>query len=193
MQRGRQAIVVGTVQGVFSIVVPAECRIALRLPYQCLARNGRLPLIKAGYVTERDGGFLKGTLLKLRLAQQHPGIVQEGVELPPCQPLPVFGSIGPTRRTHRTTFDGVSPDGLLRLLYGTVELGRAKGGRSLVAHGIERNHFQIIVLIAFLLRQQSGLVSLIAVEVNVVTGGQCMIKAAACRILARRTACEQGK
>ena len=186
-ERQRQAVVVCPVQGIFRIILPAQCGVAACQPDECFGSDGDLSVVEAGNVGERRCGFLKLPFLILRLAHQHPCAVQERIELAACQPLLVFIRVGPSGTAYGTALDGMLPDGLLCLLDGSVEVGGTDAGGRRVAYGIEGKQLHVIILVPLLLCCETCLVGFVAVEVDVIAGGQGMIETGAGGVLAGGT------
>ena len=111
----------------------------------------------------------------------------EGIEFTACQPFLVFIGVCPSRFADRASFDGVLPDGFLCFFNSPVEVGSADTCCFFIAYRVEGKRLHIIVLISLLLRFESGFIGFIAIEINVVAGGQGMVEACTGCILSSGT------
>ena len=179
------------VDDVLRLIQPVQFHIALRQPRTGNAENGGLGLIEAAHIRERSGSLLKLSLLELRLTHQQPRFPKEGVILPAVQPFYVFLRLPAALVPLGARLDAVQFDGLLRLLYGAVEIALAQLTALLVRHHIQRNHLREVVLVAVLLLQTAFDKRLRTVEIGVIARVKRMPPAAAGRTLLRRTACQQ--
>ena len=179
------------VDDVLRLIQPVQLHIALRQPRTGNAEDGRLSLIEATHIRERSGSLLKLSLLELRLTQEQPRLPKEGVILPAVQPFYVFLRLPAALVPLGARLDAVQFDGLLRLLYGAVEVALAQLAALLVSHHIQRNHLREVVLVAVLLLQTAVDERLRTIEIGIIARVERMPPATACRILLRRTACQQ--
>ena len=153
---------------VLGIVQPVHLCVALGQPGPCQPVLQYLRLVQVAHVAEGGGGLVEGSLLELRLAQQHPCFPDERVVLLPAQPLAVLGCLAPAALPLGLGFDAVAPDGFLGLLDGAVVLALAQIAALLVAHGVEGYLLGVVVLVALLFFQIALDEGLAAVEVGVI-------------------------
>ena len=176
---------------VVGFVVPLQLGIALRHAHACLGYNLGILAVEAGDVGEGAGSFQKLSLVELRLAHEHPRMVQEGVIL--LLGIPQLVLLG--ERTPRLLLglllDGVQLDGLLRLLYRLVKVASSRAARALLADGEERDYLHVVVLVRFLLCRHSLLVGLVSIVVHVEAGHKRLVEPRLSRVHLRGTACRQ--
>ena len=76
---------------------------------------------------------------------------QERVILAAAEPLDILGGLTAIFRPFGTCLDAVQLDGLLGLLYGTVEVALTHLAALFVGYGVERQYLRAVVLMARLL------------------------------------------
>ena len=176
---------------VFRIVEPLHLGIASGLQQPCPRHQIGLGKIQTLNVGKRRGCLHILALSELSLTHQKPRPPQERVILLLAQPNPVFRSLRAVLLPLRPLRDAVHLDGLLTLLHRTVEVARAYLHRRLVASHIERNQLREVVLVPFFLQQPSLFISLIPIEISVITCLETLDITSQGRVLLGRTRHQQ--
>ena len=140
---------------VLGIVQPVQFRVALGQPGTGDGVLQRLGLVETAHVAEGGSGFVEGSLLKLCLTHQKPGLPDKGVVLLAAQPLTVFGCLAARFVPVGLGLDTMLLDGLLHFFDGTVELAFANLAALLIADRVEGQQFGVVVLVALFLFQRT--------------------------------------
>ena len=172
---------------ILGIVDPVELYIALGQPRAGSAVDGGLRLIEACHVGERGSSLVEGALMELRAPHEHPRFPQERVVLLAVEPFDVALCLLAALLPFGPFLDAVLLDGLLTLLDGPVEVGRAQVFRVFVAHRVEGEHLGEVVLVALLLGQRAVDIGQRTIIIGIITGGERMPPASLRRILLGRT------
>ena len=140
----------------------------------------------AGDVGEGGGGLQEVGVVELRLPHEQPAVFQEGIilllgllshQLRVVLPAGLLGRLG---------LDGVELDGLVALLDGSVEgASRLRLVFGLRADGIHEDLLGVVLLIPLLLAPERLVEGLLAVEIDIVAGGEGMIETARFGVLLR--------
>ena len=181
-------------ENIFGFVEPVHLGVAAGLPELRLSHHQLVGRIVAGYVGERSGGLQEVRIVELRLAQQHPALLQEGVVLLLLLPLPLLRVVAPAGFLLGLRADGVQFDSLVALLNGAIE--GAAGLRfvfRLRADGVHQNHVGIVLLVSRLLGFQGFIEGDLTIIIYIVAGCKGMIEAARPRILLRTARRKEGE
>ena len=172
---------------VFGIIQPAFLNVALRQPRAGFAVDSGLCAVKTTHIGECGGCLVERALMELRPAHEHPRLPKERVIFAAAQPFNVLLGLLAALCPLRPFLDAVLMNCLLRLLYGTVEVGLAQFAACLVANRVEGDKLGEVILVAVFLFQTSVYVSLRAIKICVVVCVEGMPPTTLGRIFLSRT------
>ena len=166
------AVAAQAAQRVLGIVVPARAGVAPREPLAGLGGHGGFGGVEARDVGKGGCGLEKFAFLKLRLAHEEPGVLEEGVVLLALQVGACLGGALFALGVEGLLLYGVQGNGFLAFGDGRLEVGLARFARLLVGHEEHGELVGVVVLVGFELGFFTFDESLLAVVEGVVAGGE---------------------